>query len=139
AEAADEDRVDDVVAAHDEHRHDRLAGETEEREYKIWGTYSWYWQHISQTEARAAGSFRYGSYSEPAPLGTHMNNNGTYVPPESKKIVMADTETRWNWWLPQSTYMHYNGLFLDKHVELITSDDWEFSVWLWGPTGWRQW
>jgi len=107
---------------------------------KMWGTYAWQWQHITQTEAKARGTY-YNGPSWPAPWHTHMNNNGTgIVGPKSKDLLMCDpTVPMSTGWITGRMYIHYNGLFLDSHVEFITDDDDAMLVWMWGPARDRQW
>ena len=107
---------------------------------RIWGTYSWYWRHVNRARAIENKEFYYtASANDPAPPHAYMNNIANTQMAKSAELVMADTEPVWNWWLLQSDYAHYNGMFVDLHVELIEDDDDDFLFWLWGPEMRRIW
>ena len=108
----------------------------------IWGTYTWSWKHIPEeedSENRSAPLVQAAPYIWSIAFPFHHNGNQDNVGDESRDALMHDAQPRWNTWGNETDYPHWNTLFVDHSVRLISKDEDDFGDWLWreGNGGWR--
>ena len=116
----------------------RGGGNTAAGYHRVWGTYTYFYPHISVWESEARGLQWDTAVDDVCPKNQHLNNIGI-VGDDSKEMIMSDAD----WWRFNSAsggvdmrnidsgYDHFNVLFTDYSVTLVTKDQDTFSTWLW--------